>query len=162
MKFAHLADTHLGYRQFGLLEREKDFYEVFDKIIDKIIEEKVDFVIHSGDLFDSARPSPSALLAFQKGLLKLKGAGIPMYAIAGNHDIVNRNGAIPPQVLFKKFGLKLISPINTNYMHDDVFIAGLPFYPASQNKNLKSTPRVILSSRFSCNPRYPASPVNIL
>ena len=37
MKFAHLADTHLGYRQFGLLEREKDFYEVFDKIIDKII-----------------------------------------------------------------------------------------------------------------------------
>jgi len=26
-----------------------------------------------------------------------------MYAIAGNHDIVNRNGAIPPQVLFKKF-----------------------------------------------------------
>lgn len=74
MKFAHLADTHLGYRQFGLLEREKDFYEVFDKIIDKIIEEKVDFVIHSGDLFDSARPSPSALLAFQKGLLKLKGA----------------------------------------------------------------------------------------
>ena len=47
MKFAHLADTHLGYRQFGLLEREKDFYEVFDKIIDRIIEEKVDFVIHS-------------------------------------------------------------------------------------------------------------------
>lgn len=138
MKFAHLADTHLGYRQFGLLEREKDFYEVFDKIINRIIEEKVDFVIHSGDLFDSAKPSPSALLAFQKGLLKLKGAGIQMYAIAGNHDIVNRNGAIPPQVLFKKFGLKVISPINTNYLHDDVFIAGLPFYPASQGKNLKN------------------------
>ena len=138
MKFAHLADTHLGYRQFGLLEREKDFYEVFDKIIDRIIEEKVDFVIHSGDLFDSARPSPSALLAFQKGLLKLKGAGIPIYAVAGNHDIVNRNGAIPPQVLFKKFGLKLISPINSTYMQGDVFIVGLPFYSSSQNKNLKS------------------------
>ena len=138
MKFAHLADTHLGYRQFGLIEREKDFYEVFEKVIDKIIEENVDFVIHSGDLFETARPSPIALLTFQKGLLKLKGAGIPMYAIAGNHDIVMRNDSIPPQIIFKKLGLKVISPINTNYMHGDIFIAGLPFYPSSQLKNLKS------------------------
>ena len=138
MKFAHLADTHLGYRQFGLYEREKDFYEVFEKIIDKIIEEKVDFVIHSGDLFDNSRPSPLALLTFQKCLIKLKNANIPVYAIAGNHDSVLRKGAIPPQVLFKKFGLKVISPINTNYMYKDVFIAGLPYYSSSQYKNLKN------------------------
>ncbi len=138
MKFAHLADTHLGYHQFGLIEREKDFYEVFGKVIDKIIEEKVDFVIHSGDLFETAKPSPMALLEFQKGLLKLKGAGIPMYAIAGNHDFVLRKGSIPPQVIFKKMGLKVISPINTNYMQGDIFIAGLPFYPASQSNVLKS------------------------
>jgi DNA repair exonuclease SbcCD nuclease subunit len=138
MKFAHLADTHLGYRQFGLFEREKDFYEVFEKTIDKIIQEKVDFVIHSGDLFDNSRPSPLALLTFQKGLLKLKNANIPIFAIAGNHDSVMRKGAIPPQVLFKKFGLKVISPINTNYMYEDVFIAGLPFYSSSQDKNLKN------------------------
>lgn len=61
-----------------------------------------------------------------------------MYAIAGNHDSVMRKGAIPPQVIFKKMGLKVISPINTNYMHGDVFIAGLPFYPASQSDVLKS------------------------
>ena len=138
MKFAHLADTHLGYRQYGLFEREKDFYEVFEKVIDKIIEEKVDFVIHSGDLFENARPSPMALLTFQKGLLKLKGAGIPMYAIAGNHDVVMRKGSIPPQVIFKKMGLKVISNINPTYMHGDIFIAGLPFYPASHGKALKT------------------------
>ncbi|MBQ6099923.1 MAG: DNA repair exonuclease [Methanobrevibacter sp.] len=138
MKFAHLADTHLGYRQFGLIEREKDFYEVFGKVIDKIIEEKVDFVIHSGDLFETAKPSPLALLEFQKGLLKLKGAGIPMYAIAGNHDSAIRKGSIPPQVIFKKMGLKVISPINTNYMQGDIFIAGLPYFPASKSKVLKS------------------------
>ena len=138
MKFAHLADTHLGYRQYGLFEREKDFYEVFEKVIDRIIEEKVDFVIHSGDLFETARPSPMALLTFQKGLLKLKGAGIPMYAIAGNHDVVMRKGAIPPQVIFKKMGLKVISNINPTYIHGDIFIAGLPFYPASHSKALKT------------------------
>ena len=138
MKFAHLADTHLGYRQYGLFEREKDFYEVFEKVIDKIIEENVDFVIHSGDLFETARPSPMALLTFQKGLLKLKGAGIPMYAIAGNHDVVMRKGSIPPQVIFKKMGLKVISNINPTYLHEDVFIAGLPYYPASHGKVLRS------------------------
>ena len=138
MKFAHLADTHLGYRQYGLFEREKDFYEVFEKVIDRIIEEKVDFVIHSGDLFETSRPSPMALLTFQKGLLKLKGAGIPMYAIAGNHDVVMRKGAIPPQVIFKKMGLKVISNINPTYIHGEIFIAGLPFYPASHSKALKT------------------------
>jgi DNA repair exonuclease SbcCD nuclease subunit len=138
MKFAHLADTHLGYRQYGLFEREKDFYEVFEKVIDKIIEEKVDFVIHSGDLFETARPSPMALLTFQKGLLKLKGAGIPMYAIAGNHDVVMRKGSIPPHVIFKKLGLKVISNINPTYIQGDIFIAGLPYFPSSHGKALKS------------------------
>ena len=138
MKFAHLADTHLGYRQYGLIEREKDFYEVFEKVIDRIIEEKVDFVIHSGDLFETATPSPLALFNFQKGLLKLKGAGIPMYSIAGDHDMVMRKGAIPPQVIFKKMGLKVLSKINPLYMHDDVFIAGLPYHPSSNSKTLKT------------------------
>ena len=77
-------------------------------------------------------------MTFQKGLLKLKGAGIPMYAIAGNHDVVMRKGSIPPHVIFKKMGLKVISTINPTYMHGDIFIAGLPYYPASHGKALKS------------------------
>ena len=76
MRFAHLSDSHLGYRQFGILEREQDFYDVFARNIDKIIEMDVDFVIHSGDLFDNNRPSTEALLAFQKALLRLKEAKI--------------------------------------------------------------------------------------
>lgn len=138
MKFAHIADTHLGYRQFGLNEREHDFYEVFDKIIDKIIEEKVDFVIHSGDLFETARPTPQSLLVFQKALLRLKGAGITMYVIAGNHDTALRSGSIPPQVIFKKLGLKVISTINTEYVQGDIHIMGLPFFPKSQIKDFKN------------------------
>ena len=143
MKFAHLADTHLGYRQFGLIEREEDFYEVFDQIINKIIEEKVDFVIHSGDLFETPRPTPWTLLNFQKALLKLKGAGIPMYVVSGNHDTVYKQNSIPPQVIFKKLGLKVISPINTDYVHDDVFIGGLPFYSKSRIDEFKNKLKAI-------------------
>lgn len=83
MKFAHLSDTHLGYRQYGLIEREDDFYNVFNEIVDKIIDERVDFVIHSGDLFEIAKPSPNALLIFQEGLMKIKESGIPFLLLLG-------------------------------------------------------------------------------
>ena len=118
MKFAHLADTHLGYRQYGLFEREIDFYNIFNNIIDKLIEERPDFVIHSGDLFEFSRPPTNALLTVQKGLLALKDAGIPVYAIAGNHDIIMRKNALPPQVLFKEMGLKIISPNNPFFIKE--------------------------------------------
>ncbi|MDR0911131.1 MAG: DNA repair exonuclease [Methanobrevibacter sp.] len=127
MKFAHFADTHLGYRQYGLHEREEDFYYVFNEIVDKIIEERVDFILHSGDLFDSARPSPNTLIVFQNALKKIVDAGIPFYAIHGNHDIVMRKGAIPPQALFTNYGLKLIGSKNPFFIHNDIFIGGTPY-----------------------------------
>ncbi|MDR0901106.1 MAG: DNA repair exonuclease [Methanobrevibacter sp.] len=142
MKFAHLADTHLGYRQYGLLEREEDFCNVFEEIIDKIIEERVDFIIHSGDLFETAKPSPNALLVFQEQLMKIKKADIPFYAIAGNHDTIMRQNALPPQVLYKKLGLTLISPnnsiVNSFFLKENnIFIGGTPFIPKSQENYLK-------------------------
>jgi len=76
MKFAHLADNHLGYRQYNLQEREKDFYNNFVEVIDKIIEERVDFVVHSGDLFEFPKPPIEALLTVLEGLRRLKDRGI--------------------------------------------------------------------------------------
>ncbi len=137
MRFAHLSDSHLGTRQFGLMDRETDFYDVFAKNIDKIIEKDVDFVIHSGDLFDNNRPSTEALLAFQKALLRLNDEKIPIYAIAGNHDSILRKGAMPPLVLFKDLGLKLISQNNPFYTEGPVLICGLPYVPSSQGDVLR-------------------------
>ena len=137
MRFAHLSDSHLGYMQFGLLERETDFYDVFEKNIDKIIEQDVDFVIHSGDLFDNIRPSTEALLAFQNALIRLNEAKIPIYAIAGNHDSILRQGALPPQVLFRDLGLKLIRTANHAYTEGGVLICGTPYTPSSYSMALK-------------------------
>ncbi|WP_414468925.1 metallophosphoesterase family protein [Methanobacterium sp. ACI-7] len=136
MRFAHIADTHLGYRQYGLFERETDFYDHYSRLIDKIIEEKPDFIIHSGDLFETSRPPTKALLTAQENFLKLKDAKIPVYAIAGNHDIVMRKNALPPQVLYKKFGLKLIGPKNQFYDHEGVFIGGSPYRSKYHSKSL--------------------------
>jgi DNA repair exonuclease SbcCD nuclease subunit len=136
MQFAHIADTHLGYRQYGLTERENDFFEVFDQAIREIVQERPDFVIHSGDLFEYSRPPTRALLTVQKGILRLKEEKIPIYAIAGNHDVVMRKNALPPQILYKDFGLKLISPKKPFYLEGDVFIGGAPYASRYHSKQL--------------------------
>ncbi len=59
VKFAHMADIHLGgWKQ---PELQKLNFESFKKALDICINEKVDFVLISGDLFDSAYPSIEVL-----------------------------------------------------------------------------------------------------
>ncbi|MEG3224479.1 MAG: hypothetical protein BME94_02880 [Methanobacteriales archaeon Met13] len=137
MQFAHLADTHLGFRQYGLNARENDFYNVFHQIVDKIITERPDFVIHSGDLFESSKPPIRALLTVQNEFVRLKEAGIPVYAIAGNHDIVMRKNVIPPHKLYQDFGMKLIDLKTSNFVHEDVLIAGMPYLSKSYSEIIK-------------------------
>ena len=99
IRIAHLSDTHLGYRQYNLEERELDIYEVMDEIADKILEERVDMVIHSGDLFDSYRPPAQAYYHFKNFLQKLNGK-TKIYCVLGDHDTPKRRG-MPPQRLFE-------------------------------------------------------------
>jgi DNA repair protein SbcD/Mre11 len=136
MQFVHMADTHLGYRQYGLSERETDFLEVFDQAVEEVVNERPDFAIHSGDLFEYSRPPTRALLTAQKGIFRLKSANIPFYAIAGNHDIVMKKNAIPPQILFKDFGLKVISPKKPYFIENGVFIGGAPYASKYTSKHL--------------------------
>jgi DNA repair exonuclease SbcCD nuclease subunit len=131
-----MADTHLGYRQYGLSERETDFLEVFDRAVEEVVSERPDFAIHSGDLFEYSRPPTRALLTAQQGILRLKSANIPFYAIAGNHDIVMKKNALPPQILFKDFGLKVISPKNPYFIENGVFIGGAPYASKYTAKHL--------------------------
>ncbi len=42
--FLHLSDTHLGYKEYMMDERENDFYESFNEAIDIGLNEHVDFL----------------------------------------------------------------------------------------------------------------------
>jgi len=84
MKFAHLADCHLGsWRQPELRQLN---LESFKKAIDLCIEKKVDFVLIVGDLFDSAYPPVEILEEAFFQLKRLKDNKIACYIIAGSHD----------------------------------------------------------------------------
>jgi len=98
-RIAHLADTHLGHRQYNLEEREKDIYDVLGEIGDRILEEHADIVIHSGDLFDSPRPTTQAYYAFKEFLKRLNGK-VKFFAVLGDHDKPKIRG-MPPHRLFE-------------------------------------------------------------
>jgi len=72
---------------------------VFDEVVEVAIRERVDGVIHCGDLFDDPEPSPRAFYNAVKSLKKLSGAGIPFLVIAGQHDQPKRAEVSPLKVL---------------------------------------------------------------
>jgi len=84
VRFAHFADCHLGgWRQEEL--QSLNFLS-FQKAVDIIIQEKVDFLILAGDLFDSAYPPIEILKDTFGEFKKIKEANIPVFMIAGSHD----------------------------------------------------------------------------
>ena len=84
MKFAHLADCHLGaWREPKLREIGS---RVFDTAIDEIIKHNVDFLLISGDLFNTSLPSFDILKQVTQKLKELKDNGISTYMVAGSHD----------------------------------------------------------------------------
>lgn len=84
MKFAHMADCHIGsWRDPKMSELG---IRSFSKSIEIIIEEKCDFLLISGDLFNTSMPSVDRLKIIVNDLMKLKKEGIKVYIIAGSHD----------------------------------------------------------------------------
>ncbi|MDE0200305.1 MAG: DNA repair exonuclease, partial [Caldilineaceae bacterium] len=85
--FLHMADCHLGYRQYNSRERQNDFTRAYLEIVGIAIEKKVDFVLLAGDLFERRAIDPITLSHAITGLERLKGAGIPCLAVEGNHEL---------------------------------------------------------------------------
>lgn len=84
VRFAHIADAHLGgWKQQPLQDLN---LESFKRAIDSCIRENVEFVLIAGDLFDSAFPPIDVLKETFAEFKKLKEAKIPCFLIAGSHD----------------------------------------------------------------------------
>jgi exonuclease SbcD len=84
VKFTHLADVHLGGWRQGKMQDLN--FESFRKAIQISIENKVEFMLIAGDLFDSAYPPIEILKETFAEFRKLKEAKIPVFIIAGSHD----------------------------------------------------------------------------
>ena len=80
MKVAHLADPHLGARQYhrqtsaGINQREADVARAFRLAVDGVIAVRPDLVVVAGDLFHSVRPTNAAIVFAFRPLQRLREA----------------------------------------------------------------------------------------
>ena len=93
VRFVHAADLHLDAPFAGVDASDPrvksaliaSTLEAFERIVALCIDEHVDFLVISGDVYDSSR-SMTAQLGFQRQAVRLAEAGIPVFIAQGNHD----------------------------------------------------------------------------
>jgi len=90
----HLADLHLGFRQFdrqtprGGNQREADVADAFRRAVDDLLEQRPDLIVLAGDIFHSVRPTNPAILFFFQQMQRVR-SGLPdspIVLVAGDHD----------------------------------------------------------------------------
>ncbi|MCB6839854.1 exonuclease SbcCD subunit D [Weissella viridescens] len=93
MKFLHTADWHIGKElgDYSLLEQQQTAFEQTLAIAQA---HQVDAVLLAGDLYDRSIPPVDAVNALEPMLKRMNiEAGLPIFAVSGNHDGPTRLGA---------------------------------------------------------------------
>jgi DNA repair exonuclease SbcCD nuclease subunit len=123
MIFSHISDTHLGFTQYHSEEREEDVYSAFNQAIDISINDHVDFVIFSGDIFHMPTPSGKAILVLANALKRLKQNNIDSFFILGDHDI-SRIRATPVPFVYHNLEFSKYIGNGKSFQYKDIMILG--------------------------------------
>lgn len=148
MRLAHLADPHLGYRQFhrlterGRNQREVDVALAFTRAVDGVIAERPDIVVVAGDLFHAVRPTNSAILHAVREFGRMQRAlpGVPVVVIAGNHDTPRSTDTISIFGLLYEIGVLVAADAPRRFAFPDLDLSVF----AVPHQALFESPRVAL------------------
>jgi len=136
VKLAHIADPHLGIRQYhrqtasGTNQREADVANAFRETMDGVIAARPDAVVIAGDLFHSVRPTNAAIVFAFRQLQRLREAlpGAPTILIAGNHDTPRSTETGSILRLFEELGVDVAAdePRRFTYPALDLSVFAVP------------------------------------
>jgi len=136
VKLAHIADPHLGIRQYhrqtstGINQREADVAGAFRAAIDGVLAARPDAVVVAGDLFHSVRPTNYAIVFAFRQFQRLREAlpNAPIVLIAGNHDTPRSVETGSILRLFEELGVDVASdaPRRLVYPELDLSIFAVP------------------------------------
>ena len=108
-RFFHAADIHLDSPLTGLAGIDGRVAErirsapraAFEALVDRAIQDQVDFLVIAGDLYDGTWRDYKTGLFFAEQMGQLNQAGIPVFVLHGNHDAesqITRPLALPDNV----------------------------------------------------------------
>jgi DNA repair protein SbcD/Mre11 len=128
VKLAHVADPHLGIRQYhrqtagGINQREADVAQAFRAAIDGVIAAAPDVVVIAGDLFHSVRPTNAAIVFAFRQLQRLRDAlpNAPIVLIAGNHDTPRSVETGSILRLFEEVGVQVATTEARRFVYPDL------------------------------------------
>lgn len=131
IKILLFADTHLGfdYPIRPRIERRRrgyDFFSNFDYILQYAIDNKIDIVVHGGDLFFRTKVPGRIVSMVYERLLKFAEQGIPIFIVPGNHE----SSRLPESLLTQHPNIYIFSKAETytlNIKGVRVSLSGFPF-----------------------------------
>lgn len=88
MRFAHIADTHIRNLKYHF-----EYREVFKQLYKSLKEEKVDYIIHCGDIAHTKTQISPEFVDMCREFFESLADIAPTYIILGNHDGNLRNGS---------------------------------------------------------------------
>lgn len=129
IKFLHTADLHLDSPFVGLKTLPQSIFNkiknstfaAFERIIQIAIDQKVDFIVIAGDVYDREHRSVQAQTKLRKGFEILAEYGIEVFISHGNHD--HLGGEV----------LSFNWPENVHFFMGGM-VEMLPFYKSDQTK----------------------------
>ena len=136
LKIAHLADLHLGFRQFdrqtpkGGNQREADVALAFSRAVDDLLEQRPHLVVIAGDIFHSVRPTNPAILFLFQQLQRLR-VGLPdtpLVLVAGDHDTPRTSETGSILKLYEAVGAEVVidAPRRLEFSRLDCAVLAVP------------------------------------
>jgi len=128
MKFAHIADTHIKN-----LKYHKEYRVVFEQLYKTLKKEKVDYIVHCGDIAHTKTQISPEFVELCSDFLKNLANIAPTYVILGNHDGNLRNSyrqdAITPIVeALEHSDLHLLKSAGETHLNKDFCLNALSVF----------------------------------
>ena len=168
MKLAHIADSHLGIRQYhrqtptGINQREADVANAFRGVIDDVIRAGPDVVVIAGDLFHSVRPTNAAIVFAFRQFQRLREAlpKAPVIVVAGNHDTPRSSETGSILKLFEELGVSVAADVARRFEFPelDLSVLAVPHQALVDPEELQIRPDGPARHQVLVHPRRSAGP----